>query len=111
MRRGKPYKPQKRRLKMKIATIAKNCTILTKKSNEWNNRTNNTRGITYNIGFLYGDDLFTLTCDADTYNSVSTNTAADIEIVSQDGQYARISISRVFPVSAEPKNGSSAKQG
>jgi hypothetical protein len=99
---------------MRITLTALNCKLITKKATPYTRKDSNgvTReGMSYRLGILYRDDLFTLKCSEDTFNSVVLGSDCDVEIMCQDGQYAGVDnavavIPKKAPESSEviPKN-------
>jgi hypothetical protein len=79
---------------MRITLTANNARIITKKATPYERRDKNGVSLgtanSYRIGILYRDELFTLKCSEETFNSVVVNTECDIEIMCQDGQYAGV---------------------
>lgn len=93
---------------MRITLTANNARIITKKATPYERKDKN--GVvlgtanSYRIGILYQDELFTLKCSEETFNSVVVNTECDIDIMCQDGQYAGVDNAvRVIPKASTDK--------
>jgi hypothetical protein len=79
---------------MRITLTATDVKIITKKANPYERRDDSGRvignGVSYRLGILYRDELFTLKCSEETFNNTPVGIDCDIEILCQDGKYAGV---------------------